>query len=291
MAENSKSLTTVAPTTDARNLERREQYNPLSMSEAELIAGGLEMQRRKRRRLWIPLGYRAFGLLVRVMGRRRVLRVCLNASWFLHRIAFELSGRVFGDSFHCSSLGLSPELLMRWLPPNPTVVDLGCGHGRWCRVLAPYARHVVGIDTNERSIAAARARTTAENVQFYVADVTRILPRMRFDAALLTHVLEHVDSRDLHAFLTSIRKLSEVLVVEVPDFESDPLNAVRRRMHCPFYSDADHVREYTATLARRDLSEAGWDIREVVKRGGGIVLLASREEAVSSRGHRAGAYE
>lgn len=276
MAENSKLLTTVAPTAGTGSFERGEEYNPLSMSEAELISGGLDMRRQKRRRLWIPIGYRGIGLLVKVIGTRNVLRACLNASWFLHRIAFELSGRMFGDSFHCSTLGLSPELLMQWLPSNPTIVDLGCGHGRWCRILAPYAKRVVGIDTNEKSIAAARAKTTARNVEFHVADVTRNLPGVRFDAALLTHVLEHIDSQHLHTFLTSIRKLSDVLVVEVPDFESNPLNAVRRQVGCPFYSDADHVREYTAALARRHLSGAGWDVREVVRRGGGIVLLATQ---------------
>ena len=274
MLKNKESLTPIAPHSAASDFARGDQSNHRFMSEAEEFTDGLAMQRQKRRRLWIPIGYRSLALLAKVIGRRNVLRGCLNSSWFLHRIAFELSGREFGESFHCDTLGLSPELLMRWLPPNPRVVDLGCGHGRWCRVMAPYARHVVGVDTNEESIVAARAKTKARNVEFRVGDITRSLPGMHFDAALLSHVLEHIDSDHVYAFLRSIRELSDVLIVEVPDFESDPLNAVRRRLNCPFYSDADHVREYTAALVRRHLSEAGWDIREMVKRGGGIALLA-----------------
>ena len=62
-----------------------------------------------------------------------------------------------------------------------------------------------------------------------------------FDVLILSHVLEHVDRPE--EFLRSIR--ASRIYVEVPDFDSTILNAVRlRRSRSWIYTDEDHVAEF-----------------------------------------------
>jgi SAM-dependent methyltransferase len=207
------------------------------------------------------------------VGRRNLLRFCLNASWLFKRVAHELSGETFGASYHCSALALSEGVLRQWIPPEGSVIDIGCGTGRWCRVAARYARRVVGIDYNPLSIANASGLTTEKNIDYVTGDVTGLQDADGYDVALLIHVLEHID--DVDSFLLALRRIASTLIVEVPDVEADALNTIRRKLGCPYYSDADHVREYTLPVLRGQLERNGWEVRITEQRGGAILAVAT----------------
>ncbi|MGI9068135.1 MAG: class I SAM-dependent methyltransferase [Pyrinomonadaceae bacterium] len=224
----------------------------------------------------VALSYRIKRLSQELLGGRRVLRVCLNASWLLRRFAFELSCEMFGESFQKSALALSGKVLREWIPSGGSVVDIGCGTGRWCREAARHARQVVGIDYDTSSIEAARSLSPEPNIEYIVGDVTRDLADRTFDVGLLVHVIEHID--DVDSFLQSLRKLIAILIVEVPDFEADALNLVRKELDCPYYSDGDHVREYTLTILRQQLERNGWAIRYSEHRGGAILAVAIHDK-------------
>jgi SAM-dependent methyltransferase len=232
----------------------------------------LAMPRAKRRSLVVALAYRVMKLGRVIPGRRRLLRVCLNAGRLFRQFSYELSGEVFGPSFHCSAMALTEEALRCWTPPGGSVIDIGCGTGRWSRVAARHARSVVGIDHNAANIAAARRMSQADNIEFVVGDVTKELAGRRFDLALLVHVLEHVDNVD--PLLAAVREIAPAMLVEVPDFEADPLNSVRKKLGCPYYTDGDHVREYTLAMLRRQLERSGWKIHHHENHGGAILAVA-----------------
>jgi 2-polyprenyl-3-methyl-5-hydroxy-6-metoxy-1,4-benzoquinol methylase len=105
------------------------------------------------------------------------------------------------------------------------VLDLGCGVGLLARAAAPFASRVVGVDQDEAVIREARRRTDAPNVEFMVGEVFDVLSDERFDLTVLSHIAEHVD--DPASFLTRLRPMSRKLLIEVPDFDGDPLNRVR----------------------------------------------------------------
>jgi len=65
----------------------------------------------------------------------------------------------------------------------------------------------------------------------------------------------------------------------VPDFESDPLNIVRLAEGCAFYSDADHVREYTEEILNAQLTRNGWVVLENRKSGGAVLAVAEQSLA------------
>lgn len=222
------------------------------------------------------LAYRAAWLGRRLMGRRQLLRLCLNGAWLLRRLAFELSGEMWAEQFHCQAMALSEDVLRRWIPEGGSVLDLGCGTGRWCRAVAPLAGVVVGLDRDPQHIEEARRLSGPPHLSYLVADVTgelaSQLANMRFDVVLLVHVLEHVDDGD--CLLLALRHLAFTLVVEVPDFSTDPLNLVRHRLRCPFYSDADHVREYTLASLGAQLARTGWELIAHQQRGGAVLAVA-----------------
>lgn len=83
--------------------------------------------------------------------------------------------------------GVRPEKLT-----GCQVLDVGCGGGRYCRVLAPHASFVMGVD-HSRAVEKARAVTAGRrNVQFLQADLNALpLREASFDFVFSIGVLHH----------------------------------------------------------------------------------------------------
>lgn len=234
----------------------------------------LVMPREKPRSVPVALSYRAARIGRRVLGGERMLRFFLNASRLLWRFGFELSGEIYDKAFHNQTKALSEEFLRRWIPEDGSVIDIGCGTGRWCQIASRYAADVVGVDYDQDLIRRAREESGADNIEYVVGDATKDLQERTFDLALLTHVIEHIEDAD--SLLLGIRGITQKLIVEVPDFENDPLNWVRLRLGCHFYTDADHVREYTLDSLTEQVEKNDWRVVESRKSGGSVLVVAER---------------
>ena len=139
---------------------------------------------------------------------------------------------------------------------------------------APFSAHVYGVDRSAANIEAAKRAGVPANVEYILGDGGDVLAARDYDVVLLVHVLEHIDDGD--ALLRTMRDRAARIVVEVPNFEADPLNAVRFAARLPFYCDADHVREYTPAILRAQLERNGLRIVEEEIRGASIVIAAAR---------------
>lgn len=235
----------------------------------------LLMKREKPRNLNISITYRLIYIAKKLFGKERVLRHCLNKSRLYGRFAFETAGELYGADFHNYAKALNEDFLKKWIPANGAVIDIGCGVGRWCEVASKYAERVVGIDYDENLISEARATVKAKNVEFIVGDLTEDLKKNKFDLALLIHVIEHIE--DVDKLLEELKEVAKTLIVEVPDFESDSLNWMRLRHNLPFYSDSDHVREYTTEMLVNQIERNGWKILEIYKNGGAVLAVSTFE--------------
>lgn len=233
----------------------------------------LEFPRRKPRSLVASVLHRVSRAAQLIFGETRTLGPLLDLAWLLRRLAFECCGEVYGQSFHCAALALSTDTLKRWLPIDASVIDIGCGQGRWSREAGKYARCVLGVDRDEANLRVAKAQIQATNVSFALQDAFTALKEKRFDAALLIHVLEHIDDAD--RLLLDLREAGvSRVIIEVPDFSAEPLNAARLDLRRSFHSDADHVREYTLEILHEQLHRGGWALKETIQRGGAICGLA-----------------
>lgn len=228
----------------------------------------------QRFRIWYRLAYITLRMLRRLLGPRRTLIVLLNSAWITNRVAFEESVRQLGTNFTGNAMGISERTIQRASRGCERVLDVGCGTGRLSEVLSVYVGEVVGIDHDPDSIRLALARGIP-NARFLIADITdaHVQGGTEYDLALLVHVLEHVDKplELLRTLQTQVRSL----LIEVPDATNNPLNVARVLLGAPFYSDADHVREYTLALLQKQLNESGWRDHKIRKCNGQLIAYAT----------------
>lgn len=227
------------------------------------------LSRRKKIPNWIRFAYLVDRAL-RTFGIDHALRFWLNVAWISNRLATESCFASRQDEFRKLGFALREESLAKWLPAGAAVLDIGCGIGEWSRIAAKYATRVVGTDYDCGYIARNQINCPP-NVTFVFSDATRGLPNGPFDVALLIHVIEHIENP--LALLRDIREKARKLIVEVPDFEANPLNYIRYDIGCPFYSDGDHVCEYRLCGLIELLTMAGWQVEETECRSGSVVVM------------------
>lgn len=238
----------------------------------------ISFPRQKPRWFALSVGYRFMRLMRWALGDRKALRFFLNVNWMFWRFSYETIVEYYGGAFTNTTYSVTSDLLRQLIPAGGSVIDIGCGGGRLCQLAAPFAQRVLGIDYDPRNIAIATSENTQPHVEFRLGDVNAVLPGERFDLALLVAVLEHIE--DVDHLLGQIHRVSSRLVVEVPDFDADPLNLVRRDLGCVWYTDGDHVREYTQPVLRQHLERNGWTPVRWESRGGMMLVVA---EAAASR--------
>ena len=233
----------------------------------------MDFQRNKglRDRLLWRSSYFIKKVIRTVFGASKSTKLLLDATWVIGRLAFEASGEMFGNEFHNESLATSPKVLSTIIPSKSRVIDIGCGTGRWSRVISEFNCEVLGIDYSTQDISTARA--LGGNVKYLEFDAAKKIEDLgNFDFALLIHVLEHIDNPEL--LLREVRGNCSKLVIEVPDYESNALNWTRRKLGRSYYSDADHVREYSLDSITKQLEATSWKATFVMQKGGAIFIVA-----------------
>src|SRR5581483_1039540 len=101
--------------------------------------------------------------------------------------------------------------LARWVrvTPGSRVLYVGCGVGRWSRLLAGRGATVTGVDISPTMIGEARRRARAEGVaehcRFEVSDISDLQVDGEFDLVLGVTVLQHIlDPKALRSALVGM---------------------------------------------------------------------------------------
>lgn len=103
-----------------------------------------------------------------------------------------------------------------------SIVDVGCGDGRFSRELSERFRNkfVLGIDYSYRAIDLARAiNRDMDNLRFIAYDIRNSWDGKKHDIAILMEVFEHIPTRDEEAFISGLHELLRkggILLLTVP---------------------------------------------------------------------------
>ncbi|MHB8573004.1 MAG: class I SAM-dependent DNA methyltransferase [Candidatus Dormibacteria bacterium] len=99
--------------------------------------------------------------------------------------------------------------LLRRVPspaPSARALDVGCGAGRWCRVLQARGYQVVGVDLQQELIEVNRRRWPG--IEFFAGSVLDYEAATPFDLVSTVTVLQHLAPDD---HLPAVRKLRSLL--------------------------------------------------------------------------------
>ena len=116
--------------------------------------------------------------------------------------------------------------------PGTRVLDVGCGVGRWSRLLACRGAHVTGIDLSPTMIKEARRRAASAGIdsrcRFLVQDIAQLDAGPPYDLVLGVTVLQHI--LDPSALRAAVRRLASHLGASgrMVMLEAAPTHAVRR---------------------------------------------------------------
>ena len=128
------------------------------------------------------------------------------------------------------------------------VVDLACGEGYGCAVLARTAASVVGVDANPEAFAHARAKYTTERIRFERTMVE--LWRGDVDCAVFLQTIEHIPDPD--GMLDHLRELigpDGVAYVSTPNVLTLAPKGAKRSGN-PWHVREYRPEEYRALCAR-----------------------------------------
>lgn len=81
-----------------------------------------------------------------------------------------------------------------------SILDLGCGSGRWERSLSPYVKEIVGVDFSEELLDIAE-HNSPPTVKFIKSNVLDFDTDKKFDHILLSGVIQYLDNKDLNTLL------------------------------------------------------------------------------------------
>ena len=121
---------------------------------------------------------------------------------------------------------LDPVMLPRALRQKPKkVLDVGCGEGRFCRMLRRQGLEVTGIDPTPALIAAARARDKAGN---YARATAELLPFANEAFDLVVSYLSLIDIPDIQAAIPEMARVlrpgGSLLIANLNSFNTACVN-------------------------------------------------------------------
>lgn len=201
----------------------------------------------------------------------KVLRWLFRIDRWLYYFEGQMA-RAYGQGVHPKHRHIRyHDFFIARLTADERVLDIGCGIGAVAHDVAERAAvDVVAVDINSENIAAAQKRFAHPRVQYMVGDALQILPEGRFDAVILSNVLEHLPQRPL--FLRNVQKAVQPdrILIRVPLFERDWRVPLKKELGVEWRLDPTHETEYTLDSFAQEMEESGLEVTYMVVKWGEI---------------------
>lgn len=193
------------------------------------------------------------------MFKKPLTKLILWPMVFIHNSAYHIISQcalILNSGLHPKHrLTRYHQFFLHNIQRGDRILDLGCGNGFLAFALAQKAKFVLAIDLNKKNIAQARKNYGAPNIEYKVGDVTQISIKQRFDAVILSNILEHIKERIV--FLNKIKKIAPKILIRVPLLTRDWLTLYKKELGLPWRLDKTHYVEYTLDSLQTELARAG----------------------------------
>ena len=124
--------------------------------------------------------------------------------WFYDTLIAPNQDRMFGQ-------------IKNLIRPASTVIDVGCGTGRFSFAVADKVSHVTGIDLSEKNIRKAKqnlANKPDPKITFYHSLLSDLLKRnLHFDYAVMTYVIHEVDPDERLNLVKEISQIADRIII------------------------------------------------------------------------------
>lgn len=107
--------------------------------------------------------------------------------------------------------------IIKIIEPNSSVIDVGCGTGRFSFTIADRVSKVVGIDLSKRNIEKAKsnlAEKPNEKISFLHSTLEDIISKnFHFDYAVMTYVIHEVNENERVELLKQLSQVANKIII------------------------------------------------------------------------------
>jgi ubiquinone/menaquinone biosynthesis C-methylase UbiE len=171
------------------------------------------------------------------------------------------------------------EILRKFVSPDSTVLDLGCGIGRVDKYLSPHCKRLFAIDVSDRMLALAKRRLTGlPNIELYRNNGRDLseFPDKTFDLVFALLVFHHLDRKDALTYLQEIIRVLKrdgIGYVQFPNRRSPYFS--KEKMEERRY-DVARTRWYTESEVVTLLQAVGFNILSTIFEGSEITEVCKK---------------
>lgn len=196
--------------------------------------------------------------------KNKIYKILVKFALWLHNFSYKLSSRFAIKA----ERGLHPKhrlmgyhkFFVNNINKGETVLDIGCGNGALALDLSKKAKEVFAIDINKKNISKAKEDYSAPNIRYIVGDAIIYDFNKKFDAVILSNVLEHIQDRI--EFLKRVKSLAPKILIRVPMINRDWITLYKKEIGIEWQLDKTHYIEYTLESFQKELKKAGLNLKE-----------------------------
>jgi len=124
--------------------------------------------------------------------------------WFYDKIIAPNQDRMFGE-------------IKNFIKPNSTIIDIGCGTGRFSFFVADKVEKIVGIDLSRKNIDKANqtlSKKSNERISFHHTTLAAFISQKHhFDYAVMTYVIHEVNPDERLALLNEMAQIADKIII------------------------------------------------------------------------------
>ncbi|MCP5061059.1 MAG: class I SAM-dependent methyltransferase, partial [Ignavibacteriae bacterium] len=104
------------------------------------------------------------------------------------------------------------------IEPSSTVVDVGCGTGRFSFQLAEHCKSIVGVDLSSKNISVAESNlknSNFTNISFVHGNAIDLQKQtnIKFDYAVTTYVIHEMNKEDRIGILNEMKQVANKIII------------------------------------------------------------------------------